>query len=178
VLALLMLATPLLRPDTGLAGRTGFNQQFNGGQNGQGFVFKDQGNGPQSQINPNSSGRQFQGRQSSGILRLGFLSGVGGTIVYTVALLVSLAAAAGMFMTKRWGKVLGISMAVIYVVVALLSIVPTLLIGFAFRSFNPLSMGLNVAHLVLAIAVIVLASIPAKQLAAPITSAVPPATPA
>jgi hypothetical protein len=194
VLALLVMAAPLLRTTTGFAGRTGSNQQFSppgfsgqgggiqgqapsDGQNGQGFVFQSPGDGSQSQINPNSSGRQFQGRPGSGIFRPGFLNGVTGTIVYAIALLVSLAAAVGMFMTKRWGKVLGIIMAVLYGLLALVNLLPTLLISFM-GIRNPLNLILGVVHLLLAIAVIVLASIPGKKPAAPITPAVPPTVPA
>jgi hypothetical protein len=188
VLALLMLATPLLGPALGLTGRTGTVRQFQGNgstpnfqgfQNGQGNNSQGQGNSAQGQTTPDLSNRQFQGRTGSSIFRLGFLNGVTGTIVYAVALLVSLGAAAGMFITKAWGKILGIIIAVLYAAIALISIVPSLLLSATFRLFNPLSIGLNVVHLVLAIAVIILALIPAKKLAAaPITTTTPPASPA
>ena len=191
VLALLVMATPLLRSSAGFAsGRTGINRPFvfQGtpvpGQNGQGFVIQGtpfpEGTTPQGQVNPNfpTTGRQFQGGQGISFLSLGFLSGVMGTVVYAIALLVSLAAALGMFLTKRWGKILGIVMAVLYGILALISLVPTLLMSFAFRAGNPLSIGLNVLHLVLAIAIIVLASIQAKKVANPITPVAPPASPA
>ena len=55
---------------------------------------------------------------------------MGGTIVYAIALLISLAAASGMFMAKRWGKILGIIMAVLYGLLALVSLLPILLISF------------------------------------------------
>jgi hypothetical protein len=150
VLALLFVATPLLSTTTGFAGRTGSNQAFN---------------------SPGFSG------QGSGIFRLGFLNGVTGTIVYAVALLLSLAAAVGMFMTKRWGKVLGIIMAIIYGLLALVNLLPTLLISFM-GIRNPMNLILGIVQLSLTIAVIVLASIPGKKPAAPITPAVPPTVPA
>ncbi len=79
-------------------------------------------------------------------------------------------------MMKRWGKVLAIIMGIVYAVIALFSILPTMLFGFAFRfGGNFLSIGLNVLHLVLAVAVIVLASLKAKKDTAPV---VPPAAPA
>jgi len=175
VLALLFMATPLLRV-SGFSGRTGFNRQFNGqatpgGQNG----FPNQGNGFQgqgNQTNPTNSTRQFAGRTRS-FIGLGLLSGLTGTIVYAIALLVSLAAAVGMFITKRWGQVLGIAMAVVYLILGLVSFIPMLLLGFA-RALNGLSLGLSILHLVLAIAVIILALIPAKKMTAPISPVITP----
>jgi hypothetical protein len=195
VLALLFMATPLLP-----TGQTGAGQQFtppgfsgqgggfqgqapSDGQTGQGVIIPGQGSTTQGGTNPNFPNRQFAGR-GGGLLGFGLLSGTTGTIVYAVALLISLAAAVGMLMTKQWGKTLGIIMGVIYTVIALFSLVPTLLISLltsrmGFRMGNSLSIGLNITHLVLAIAVIALASIRAKPSVAPVTtSASPPATPA
>jgi len=181
VLALLFVATPLLRV-SGISGRSGFNQPSNGqfpsgGQNG----FPNQGNGFQGQgnstnpSNPTNTTRQF-GARNRGLLGFAFLSGITGTIVYALALLVSLAAALGMFLTKRWGQVLGIVMAVVYLLLGLLSFIPMFLLGFA-RALNGLNLGLSILHLVLAIAVIVLALIPAKKMIAPVAADVgtPPA---
>ncbi len=185
VLALLFVATPLLR-FSGAAGRTGFNRQFNGqitpgGQNGtrtpgtdsQGQGFTGPNGGFQSQGNSTNPNRQFAGRSS--LLRLSFLNGITGTIVYGIALLVSLAAALGMFLTRRWGQILGVIMAVIYLLLSLLSFLPLILLGFA-RALNGLSLGLTIAHIILAISVIILAVIPAKKL---MTQPLPgnPATP-
>ena len=191
VLALLFLATPLLRvagvntPTT----RTGSGGRFfNGlttpqpGQNG----FPGLGNGTTGQGNStNPTGRTFTARPAGSALstlRLGFLSGVTGTIIYGIALLVSLLAAVGMFLTKRWGQVLGIVMGVLYLLVALVSLIPTILLAFTFaRGFSVLSLGLSLVHVVLAIGVIVLALIPAKKILAPlapatqVTQATPPA---
>jgi hypothetical protein len=204
VLALLFMATPLLRTATGFAGRTGSVRTFTSGQSftpgqsfsGQGTVGgqSDQGLGLQNPgsgtaqgttgqtTTPNFTDRQFAG-QRNGLLRLGLLNGTAGIIVYAIALLLSLVAAGCMFMRKAWGKILGIIMGVVYTVFALFSLVPTLLIGLAFRSStfrvgSSLNIWLTVAHLVLAIAVIVLASIPAKKVAAPIVPVDPPVTPA
>ena len=182
VLALLVMATPLLRV-SGVTNRSGFNRQFNGqtfpragtgttapgGQNGfpgQGGL-QGQGSVP-GQNGSNFPNRQFTGAGSS-LLRLSFLSGMTGTIVYAIALLVSLAAAVGMFITKRWGQVLGIVMAVVYFLLALVSFLPMILAGFA-RALNGLSLGLSILRLVLAVAVIVLALIPAKKVTTPAAS--------
>jgi len=204
VLALLFMATPLLRSTTGFTGRTGtrqftpqgFSGQVNGfqgqasgdGQTGQGVIIQGQGGDAQGQgitvqggTTLNLPNRQFTGR-GGGLLGFGLLNGTTGMIVYAVALLISLVAAVGMLMTKQWGKILGIIMGVIYTVIALFSLVPTLLITLVasrlgFR--NPLSIWLNVLHLVLAIAVIILASIKARSTAAtPNVQVTPPASPA
>jgi hypothetical protein len=187
VLALLFVATPLLR-FSGVTGRAGFNRQPNGqftpgGQNGtrtpgtdsQGQGFTSPNGGFQGQGNSTNPNQQFAGRSS--LLRLSFLNGMTGTIVYGIALLVSLAAAMGMLFTRRWGQVLGIIMAVIYLLLSLLSFAPLVLLGFA-RTLNGLSLGLTIVHLVLAIAVIVLAVIPAKKGLAQLLPANPATPPA
>jgi len=99
------------------------------------------------------------------------LEGMVGTIVYAIALLISLVAAAGMFIVKRWGKILGVIMAVFYGLLALVSLLPMLLISFTgINSLTALILG--VLELLLAVAVIILASIPGRK-GAP----VPPAAP-
>jgi len=80
-------------------------------------------------------------------------------------------------MAKRWGKVLGIIMAIIYSLLALVNLLPTLLISFM-GIRNPMNLIIGIVQLSLAIAVIVLASIPGKKPAAPIAPATPPASPA
>lgn len=100
-------------------------------------------------------------------------SGVASIIIYFIALLVSLAAAVGMYIPKRWGKVLGIIMAALYGLLGLVSLLPVLLLS-ALGTRNPLSLILGILHLLLAIAVIVLASIPAKQEMPPPIPAAPP----
>jgi hypothetical protein len=191
VLALLFVATPLLR-GFGISGRSGFNRPTNGqfvprngtgtpapgGQNG----FSGQGNGSQGQGfsgqgNSTNTGRTFANQPGSSLLRLSFLNGITGTIVYAVLLLVALAAAVGMFIAKRWGQILGIFMAVVYLLLALVSFLPMILLGFA-RALNGLTLGLDILRLVLAIAVIVLAVIPAKKALTPpmpVTPVIPPA---
>ena len=77
-----------------------------------------------------------------------------------------------MFSVKRWGKVLGIIMAVFYLLLSLLALLPTLLISFM-GIRNPLNIILGIVHLLLAVAVIVLASIPAKKLVLPPTPHMP-----
>ena len=182
VLALLFMATPLLRL-SGISGRSGFNRQFNGQTNpggGNGFLnpgngtpgqgFNNPGGGFQGQGNSTNPNRQFAGGNS--LLRLGFLNGITGIIVYTIALLVSLAAALGMVFTKRWGQILGIVMGAIYLILSLFSFIPTILLGFA-RAINGLNLGLTIAHVVLALAVIVLALISARKVKLP-AETVPP----
>jgi hypothetical protein len=190
LLALLFMATPLLRV-SGVAGRTGANRQFSGqyvprsgsgnatSPNGQN-AFPTPGTGTQEQGFPGQGNstypRQFGGSGSS-LLQLSFLSGITGTIVYAIALLVALAAAVGMFITRRWGQILGIVMAVLYFVLALVSFLPTILLGFA-GALNGLSLGLDILRLILAVAVIVLALIPAKKAMTPAVSATPATPPA
>jgi hypothetical protein len=191
VLALLFMATPLL-PISSFSGGNGINRQFNdqnlpGGQNGlsgqgfpnqpgglQGQGFPNQPGGLQDQGNTTTPNRQFT-NQTPSLLRLGFLNGITGTIVYALLLLAALVAAVGMFLVKRWGQVLGIILAVVYLLLGLVSFLPMILLGFA-RALNGLSLGLSILRLVLAIAVIVLAMIPAKKVLAPIMPATP-ATP-
>jgi hypothetical protein len=179
VLALLFMATPLLRLSRSFQGNGNFNRPGDGqsfrpnatpGQGNAPQFLPGQGNGTQGlpgQNGSNATNRQlFRG--------IGFLSGRSGPIVYFVALLVALAAALGMFFIKRWGQILGIIMAVLYLLAGLASMLPLLLFGtFALR--NPLSLVLGIAHVVLAIAVIVLASIPAKKVVIPAGSTPPPA---
>jgi hypothetical protein len=157
--------------------RTGTGTTSPGGQN---FIptpgTGSQGQGFTGQGNSTNPARQF-GAQSGGLLGFGLLSGMTGTIVYAIALLVSLAAAMGMFIAKRWGQVLGIVMAVVYLLLALVSFLPMILLGFL-RGLNALSLGLSILHLVLAMAVIVLALIPAKKVLVPVTPSTPAAPPA
>jgi hypothetical protein len=183
VLGLLFMATPLLRVSNA-AGRAGFNRPANGqfvpgtgtGQNGfsgqDGFTPGQGSTG----TGGTGTGRTFNRPAGANLLRLSFLSGITGTIVYGIALLIALAAAVGMFLAKRWGQVLGILMAVIYLLLGLVSFLPILLAGFL-RGINFLSMGLSILHVVLAIAVIVLASIPAKKMLAPLGTSTPTTPP-
>jgi hypothetical protein len=178
VLALLFLATPLLRLN-GAGARGNFNRTFTG-QNGQGLpgtgngrtftfpggqggtnVFPGTGNGSQGQGGTTLPNRQFGSRNS--LLRIGLFSGIAGTVVYGIALLLALAAAIGMLSAKMWGKVLGIIMAVVYLLLGLFSFLPALLLSRFIGTSNPLTLVLNSLHIVLAIAVIVFASIPAKK---------------
>jgi uncharacterized membrane protein (DUF2068 family) len=107
----------------------------------------------------------------------GLLGGIGGTIVYALGLLLSLAAAFGMFMVKRWGKMLGIIMAVFYLLLSLFGLLPILLISFM-GIRNPLNFILGILHLLLAVAVIILASLPEKKPTLPATPGFPPTVPA
>ena len=85
------------------------------------------------------AGRSPGGTRS--LFGLGLLSGITGTIVYGIALLVSLVAAVGMFLTKRWGQVLGIVMGVVYLILAVVSFLPMILLGFLAEDLNFLSLG-------------------------------------
>jgi hypothetical protein len=191
VLALLFLASPLLGLNGGFQRGTNSQRQFNaqnfpgGARGANGFPtlvpgqtlpggsngFPGTGNGSQNQGGTNLPGRQFG--NGTGLLGFGLLRGVASTIVYGVALLISLAAAIGMLSVKRWGKVLGIVIAVIYTVLAVISFLPTLLF-IRFIGSNPLNLILSVLHVVLAIAVIVFASIPAKKESLPAEGITPP----
>ncbi len=134
-------------------------------------VSQEQGTALRTKAEQNLPGRQFGNR--TGLLGFGLLRGVASTIIYGVALLISLAAAIGMLSVKRWGKVLGIVMAVIYTVLAVISFLPTLLF-IRFIGSNPLNLILSILHIVLAIAVIVFASIPAKKESLPAEGITPP----
>jgi hypothetical protein len=169
VLALLFMATPLLRPARGFQRSGNFVPQGNGQtapQNG----FPGQGNRPQAV--PGQGGSNFPNRQFA-FTGIGFLGGITGAIVFFIALLVSLVAAVGMFLTKRWGQILGIIIAILYALAGLVSLLPILFIG-SLGLRNPLSLILGIAHEVLAVAVIVLASIPAKKLITPAVAEEPP----
>jgi hypothetical protein len=166
VLALLFMATPLLRASGGI--------QRNGN-----FVTQGNGKTPPRNIIPGGGGVQrfFGGGSGASPRRIsiggGRLDGVAGAIFYFVLLMVSLAAAVGMFITKRWGQVLGIIMAVFYGLLGLGSLLPLLLVSF-FGRLNLLSLVLSAVHLLLAVAVIVLASIPAKNSSTPVIASPPP----
>ena len=167
ILALLFMATPLLRTSGGL--------QRNGN-----FVTQGNGQTPPRNAIPGGGGVQrfFGGGSGTTPSRIsiggGLLGGVAGAIFYFVLLLVSLAAAVGMFITKRWGQVLGIIMGVFYGLLGLGSLLPLLLVSFLGR-LNILSLVLSAVHLLLAVAVIVLASIPAKNGSTPVLASPPPA---
>jgi hypothetical protein len=171
VLALLFMATPLLRPSGA------FQRGGNFGNRGSGQTvppngFVIQGGGPQGQVLPGQGGTNLPARRFA--VGGGLLGGFVGPVVYFIALLLSLAAAVGMFMTKRWGQVLGIIMAVLYFLLGLLSLLPIILTSFIGLR-NPLSLILGIVHVLLAVAVIVLASIPAKKVIPAIVPATPPA---
>ena len=190
VLALLVMATPLVRT-TGGANRGSFNGTrtfnggafptpqggFTGGTNSQGFVPGQGTGGTGTGGTGTTTTRRFNGANggTSTLFRLSFLNGITGTLVYAGLLLISLAAALGMFLTKTWGKILGILMGIVYAALALVSTLPLLLSGFLSRAIGAmaLSIGLNVLHLVLAIAVIVLALIPAKKLLTQVAQVAP-----
>jgi hypothetical protein len=170
VLALLFMATPLLRTARGFQNRGNFVPQSSGQtfpQNG----LQGQGNG--SSGLPGQNGSNFPNRQFA-FRGFSILGGVTGAIVFFGALLVSLVAALGMFYARRWGQVLGIIMAVLYGLVGLLSLLPILLTGsLTFR--NPFSLILGIVHVLLALSVIVLAAIPARHVVTPVVADPPPA---
>jgi len=164
VLALLFQAAPLIRT-AGLRRSANFGAAGNGqalpqGQSGGTQLFVGGGAG-QLQGGTNTSARRVL--VGGGFSRVTIL-------IYFVMLLISLAAAIGMLFTKRWAQVLGIIMAVLYGLMGLLSLVPMLL-GFVV----PVTLILGIVHLLLAVAVIVLASIPGKpaSVAAPAPAADP-----
>ena len=180
LLALLFMATPLLRQTRRFQGngniiRQGSGQSFQPnatpGQGNAPQFFSGPGGGAQGQGFSGQSGSNFPNRRVIG--GIGFLSGRSGPVVYFVALLISIAAALGMFFAKRWGQILGIFMAVLYLLAGLVSLLPILLIStLALR--NSSSLVLGIVHVLLAIAVIVLAAIPAKKVKAPVVVGTPP----
>lgn len=191
LLALLFMATPLLRQTRRFQGGGNLGTQGNrptfqqNGVPGQGSTtpgpgFFEQGNGTQvspgqgggqqffnNQGRPNATNRQF-------IAGIGFLSGPNAPIIYFIALVVSLAAAVGMFLARRWGQVLGIVMAILYLLAGVVSLLPLLLFS-AFALRNPFTLILGIVHVLLAVAVIVLALIPARKMKTPVVVEPPPA---
>jgi hypothetical protein len=159
VLALLFMATPLLRTTRGFQ-RTGNFAPQGSGQSTPPNGFQFPAGGSQGQGFPGQNGSNFQNQRFA--LRAGFLSGITGAFVFFGALLVSLVAALGMFYVKRWGQVLGMVMAVLYGLVGLVILIPILQAG-SLGLRNPFSLILGIVSVLLAVAVIVLAAIPAKQ---------------
>lgn len=160
VLALLFQAAPLIRTVGGFQ-RTGT------------FVIQTNSQGA------SQNGTSVPGNGSTLTTRRfavggGLMGGQVGIMVTFMALLVSLAAAVGMLFTKRWGQVLAISMAVLYGLLGLVSLLPLLLSRLT-GAPNPLSLILGIVHLLLAVAVIVLAAIPGKP-EIPASPAVPSAS--
>jgi hypothetical protein len=158
VLALLFLAAPLIRTAGGTA-RAG------------NFVTSGSGSGTGTQV-------VVGGGATTGTTRRigigGAAVGRTGIILYFVMLLISLTAAVGMLFIKRWGVVLAVIMGVLYGLFGLVSsVLPLLFIRFV-GSPNPVNIILGFVHLLLAVAVIVLASIPGKPGVAPIPSAASP----
>lgn len=197
-LSLLYLATPLLRPASAFGGpRTftgqGLTSSDQGGgvqvitPSGQGTILQGpggdmQGFPSQGQGSPNFTQRQFSGGRPGGLLSFGLLNGTNGIIIiYGIALLVSLAAAVGMLMTRNWGRILGIVMGVVYSSMALYGLLPALFIGSMVRRAG-ISVGgsliswLTVVRLVMAVAVVVLAATSAKKVSKPAEVIPPPAT--
>ena len=165
VLALLFMATPLLRTTRPFQG--GGNFVVRSGQTGQPNAFPAPGGGTQTQTLPGQGGTNFPTRRLA-------IGGAFGPILYFVMLIIALAAGLGMLFLKRWGQVLGIIMAVLYALLGLVSLLP-LLFARVVGLRNPLSIILGLVHVLLAIAVIVLASIPARQPPAPAAVEAPPA---
>lgn len=165
VLALLFMATPLLLVSGNLQGNGNIVIQGNGLSGPQTLA---PGGGTVQKFSAGGNGSQGP-RVTSGS---GMLNGSAGAIFYFVLVLVSLAAAVGMYLTKRWGQVLGIIMAVLYGISGLVSLLATLLINLPGIG-NPLSLILHLdlilhfVHVLLAAAVIVLAAIPAQKLPTP-----------
>jgi len=146
VLALLFLAAPLIRL-TGGSQRAG--------------AFVTPGNGTSGSSVPGGDPQVLTGGGSPARRLTAGTGSRGEIILYFVMLLVSLAAAVGMLFTRRWGQVLAIIMAVLYGLLGLVSLLPLLLIRFV-GAPNPVSLVLGIVHVLLAVSVIVFASIPGK----------------
>ena len=158
VLALLFLAAPLIRAAAGTA-RAG------------NFVTTGSGQGTGTQVVVGGGGTAGTTRRFG--VGGGAAGGRTGIILYFVMLLISLTAAVGMLFIKRWGVVLAIIMGVLYGLFGLVSLLPLLFIRFA-GAPNPVNINLGVVHLLLAVAVIVLASIPGKPGVAPVPAVASP----
>jgi hypothetical protein len=158
VLALLFLAAPLIRAAGGTA-RAG------------NFVTSGSGQGTGAQVVVGGGGTTGTTRQFA--VGGGAAAGRVTVYLYFGMLVIALLAAVGMLFTKRWGVVLAIIMGVLYGLFGLVSLLPLLFIRFA-GAPNPVNIILGVVHLLLAVGVIVLASIPGKPGIAPVTT---PASP-
>jgi hypothetical protein len=145
LLALLFLAAPLIRTAGGTQRSGNIVLQANG----------------QSATANGAAATPAAGASPSTTRRIAVGGGRATIYIYFVALLISLSAALGMLFTKRWGQVLAIIMGVIYGLFGLVSLLPLLFIRLV-GAPNPVSLILGVVHLLLAVAVIVLASIPGK----------------
>lgn len=170
LLALLFLAAPLVSGNRVLTGNDSFNRSSTSGQppfdqnnlpNGQpGITNGFPGTGTTRQF------QGFQGRQAGNRSFLSVFNLIGGrnrTFVNAIAFLVSMAAAIGMLMTRNWGRVLGIIMAIIYILFAIIGLLPELLFRLnGIRS--PVGLIISVLELILAAAVIILSSLPGKPL--------------
>jgi hypothetical protein len=158
LLALLFLAAPLIRTAGGTQRAGNFVLQANGQSAAPNGVPAT----PAAGVTASSTTRRVAVGGGSTII-----------FIYFAALLISLAAALGMLFTKRWGQVLAIIMGVIYGLFGLVSLLP-LLFGRVVGAPNPVSLILGVVQLLLAVAVIVLASIPGKPGSAPVPAAASP----
>ena len=141
MLALLFMATPLLRQSRGFQ-RNGDLAFPRNGQSAPQNGFSPRGNGSQSL--PGQDGSNFPNRQLHPRSAAVSWEALPVRLCSSSALLVSLVAAMGMFFTRRWGQVLGIIMAVIYFLIGLISLLPILLIG-AIGIRNPSSLILGIA---------------------------------
>ena len=158
LLALLFLAAPLIRTAAGIQRSGNVVLQTNG----------------QSAAPNGAAATPAAGATTNSTTRRIAVGGGRATIfIYFVALLISLAAALGMLFTKRWGQVLAIIMGVLYGLFGLVSLLPLLFIR-SVGAPNPVSLILGVVQLLLAVAVIVLASIPGKPGSAPVPAAASP----
>jgi hypothetical protein len=184
LVALLFLVTPLLRTSGGFSGRSGLGGPvIVQGNPGQGFPSGQGGSDQNFQNFPGNQGGQGFTNRPGGVIQggprgglgFGLLGGMGATLIYGIALVLALIASVGMFNIKRWGQVLGIIMAVFYLLLSLLSFLPMLLMMRFVGASNPLILGMNILHLALAIGVIVFASLPGRQVPAP-TPVEPPPT--
>jgi len=183
LLALLFLATPLINGNRGLPGNANFTRPSNGqlpqfNQNGQQNGLPGTSTGGTGAV----GGQTFQGFQGRQLGNRNFLSAfnlLGGsnrTLVYAIAFLLSLAAAIGMVMTRKWGRILGIVMAAIYILLAIIGLLPQLLFRFV-GIRDPIGLIISATQLVLAVVVIILASLPGKAIPAVETAEVATADP-
>jgi hypothetical protein len=157
LLALLFLAAPLVRTAGGTQRAGNFVLQANG----------------QSAAPNGVPATPAAGATPSTTRRIAVGGGRTIIFIYFAALLISLAAALGMLFTKRWGQVLAIIMAVLYGLFGLVSLLP-LLFGRVVGAPNPVGLILGIVQLLLALAVIVLASIPGRPGTPPVPATASP----
>jgi hypothetical protein len=170
-LALLFLASPMIGGNRIAQSNGGFPRTFNGQSPQPGMIgtpqpgFESGGSGTVQTFPGMNGGSAGSARTRPGVVGLagfGFMAGRNNILIYGIALVLALIAAIGMLNTKLWGKVMGIIIAVVYLLLSIFSFLPIILFSFMGTS-NPISLILGIVQVTLALAVIILAAIPGKS---------------